>query len=235
MAYDSAQYYDDIYAAAEKDYDAEVGIVQELVRQHKTSRGRRLLDVGCGTGLHASLLRRFYEVEGLDVDRKMLTQARKKNPGMRLHHADMAGFELPRKFDVITCLFSAIGYMRTRPRLRNAIRSMADHLLPGGVLLVEPWFTAKQWSVGHVGLLQVEKPGLKIVRMSRSSSKGRISIIDFQYLVGTPKGIEYIAEKHELGLFEHEDYLGAFQRAGLKVIHETKGLDDRGLYIGIKA
>jgi SAM-dependent methyltransferase len=235
MAYDSARYYDDIYAAAEKDYDAEVRIVQELVRQHKTSKGRRLLDVGCGTGLHASLLRRSYEVEGLDVDRKMLSQARKKNPGMRLHQADMAGFELPRKFDVITCLFSAIGYMRTRPRLRKAIQSMANHLLPGGVLLVEPWFTSKQWSVGHVGMLQVEKPGLKIVRMSRSSSKGKISILDFRYLVGTSKGIEYIAEKHELGLFEDEDYREAFQRAGLKVIHDTKGLDDRGLYIGIQA
>jgi hypothetical protein len=70
--------------------------------------------------------------------------------------------------------------------------------------------------------------------MSYSSQKGNISIIEFQYLIGTSKGIQHGVEQHQLGLFNKKDYLEAFRKAGLKVIHDPKGLDGRGLYIGIK-
>lgn len=70
--------------------------------------------------------------------------------------------------------------------------------------------------------------------MSYSRQRGNISVIEFQYLIGTPKGIEHATEILELGLFTKQDYLQAFQKAGLKVSHDPKGLDGRGLYIGHK-
>jgi hypothetical protein len=75
---------------------------------------------------------------------------------------------------------------------------------------------------------------LKIARISYSSQKGNVSLIEFQYLIGTSKGIQHTVEQHQLGLFIKKDYLDAFRKAGLKVIHDPKGLDGRGLYIGIK-
>jgi hypothetical protein len=101
-------------------------------------------------------------------------------------------------------------------------------------MLIEPWFSQKEWRTGRVSTLHVNKPDLKIVRMSYSSRKGNISIIEFQYLVGTSKGIQHSVEQHQLGLFNKKDYLEAFRKAGLKVTHDSKGLDGRGLYIGIK-
>ena len=111
---------------------------------------------------------------------------------------------------------------------------MCQHLLPGGILLVEPWFTPNQWHTGYVGTTQVNKPDSKIVRMSLSSQRGSISIIEFEYLIGTPKGIERDTEFLELGLFTRKEHLDAFRSVGLKVVHDTNGLDGRGLYIGIK-
>ena len=125
----TAKYYDDIYGSF-KDYKAEARLTQRLIRAHRISKGRRLLDVGCGTGVHAGLLSKQYQVEGLDLDAKMLVVARKNHPSLRFHQGDMADFQLPHEFDIITCLFSSIGYVRTRTRLRKALRSMAAHLAP---------------------------------------------------------------------------------------------------------
>lgn len=231
----SQKYYDDIYASMGKDYPAETNKARRIIQKYKQSNGGRLLDIGCGTGIHANLLSKYYQVEGLDIDSKMLSVARKKYPKIRFQQGDMLNFKLKRKFDIIVCLFSAIGYVRTKSRLQRTITNMKQHLLPGGVLLVEPWFTPNQWHSGRVFALQVNKPDSKIVRMSCSSQRGKISILEFQYLIGTPKGIERETEFLELGLFTKKDYLEAFRNAGLKVVHDPNGLDGRGLYIGLKS
>jgi len=112
---------------------------------------------------------------------------------------------------------------------------MARHLLPGGVLLVEPWFSPEQWKPGRVSALFVDQPELKISRMNISEATDRLSFFVFHYVVGTPEGIEYFTERHELGLFTHDEYLDAFRKPGLEVIHDPEGLDGRGLYIGLKS
>lgn len=231
----SAQYYDEIYAAVDKDYPAEARKIHQFIQKHKRSGGNRLLDVACGTGMHAGYLCQDYAVEGLDFDPKMLSIARQKYPSLRFHQGDMADFHLNRQFDVITCLFSSIGYVETRTRLEKAIRNMALHLLAGGVLLVEPWFSREQWNVGRVNIVIIDKPDLKIVRLSRGSRRGNLSILEFHYLFGTPKALEHHNEIHKLGLFSASDYMAAFRKAGLEVVYDARGLDGRGLYIGRKA
>ncbi len=231
----SQKYYDDIYASMGKDYSAEANKARKFIQKHKLSDGDRLLDVGCGTGVHANLLSKHYQVEGLDIDSRMLSVARKNYPKIKFQQGDMVNFELKSKFDIIVCLFSAIGYVKTKHRLQKTIKNMAQHLLPGGVLLVEPWFTPNQWHPGRVFTIEVNKPDLRIVRMSLSSQRNSISILEFQYLIGTPKGIERDTEFLELGLFTKKEYLDAFRSAGLKVAHDSDGVDGRGLYVGIKS
>ena len=231
----SAKYYDEIYASIDKDYSAEVSKARKIIQKYKQSKGKLLLDVACGTGAHAGPLSKYYQVEGLDLDPQMLSVAHKKHPKITFHQGDMTNFNLSRQFDVIVCLFSSIGYVKTKSRLQKAIKTMNRHLLPGGVLLIEPWFTPKQWHPGRAFMTQVNKPDLKIVRMSHSGQRGKISLIEFQYLIGTSKGIEHHTEIHELSLFTHKEYMEAFKATGLSVTHDTKGLDGRGLYIGTKS
>jgi ubiquinone/menaquinone biosynthesis C-methylase UbiE len=228
----SAQYYDEIYASIDKDYEVEVSKLHTFIQKYKQSPGNSLLDVACGTGIHAGFLSKYYQVQGLDLDPQMLAVAKKKHPDIRFHQGDMTDFDLHRQFDVIVCLFSSIGYVKTRSRLRKAMKNMARHLLPGGVVLVEPWFTPEQWHPGRASMTYVDKPDLKIARVSYSRQRGRLSFLDFEYLIGTPKGIEHYREVHELGLFTHQEYMDAFQAAKLSVHHDLEGLDGRGLYIG---
>ena len=230
----SAQYYDEVYASIDKDYSSKADKAHKIIQKFKQSKGKLLLDVACGTGAHAGTLRKHYKVEGLDLDPEMLSVARRKHPKITFHQGDMTNFDLSRQFDVIVCLFSSIGYVRTKSGLQKAIKSMNRHLRPGGVLLVEPWFTPKQWHPGRTFMTQVNEPDLKIVRMSHSGQKGKISVLEFQYLIGTSKGIKHHTEIHELGLFTHKEYMDAFKVTDLNVTHDSNGLDGRGLYIGQK-
>jgi SAM-dependent methyltransferase len=226
----SARYYDKIYAF--KDYPAEVERIVALVERHLRSGGRRLLDVACGTGAHVEHLKAHFAVEGLDLSPELLALARRRNPKVVFHQADMIDFALDRRFDVVTCLFSSIGYVRTVENLRRAVGCMARHTEPGGVVLVEPWFTPSAWQSGTVHALLVDEPALKVARVNTSFAEGRLSYFDFHYLIGTPEGTEHFVEHHELGLFGEEEMVEAFEAAGLEVAYDPEGLTGRGLYVG---
>jgi SAM-dependent methyltransferase len=214
-----------------KDYADEARTVTRLVREIAPD-ARFLLDVACGTGRHLQHLAENFEVEGLDLDEELLRVARERNPGIPLQADDMATFSLGRRFDVITCLFSSIGYLHGVCILRQALSNMAAHLRPGGVLLVEPWFGQEEWIDGHIGAHFIDRPELKAARMNVASSRQRLSILNFHYLVATPEGISQFTEEHSLFLFSDKEYREAFEDAGMVVSHDAEGLEGRGLYVG---
>jgi len=241
MFTESATLYDAIYAAMGKDYLGEAQRLHELIQQHKRCSGDRLLDVACGTGGHLTFLQQWYDLEGLDLDAGMLVIARERYPDVVFHQADMVDFELDRQFDGIVCLFSSIGYVKTLERLHQTVQTMTRHLHPGGVVIIEPWLTPDVYGAGTVHAQFVDQPDLKIARMNISEvdgtprpKRGTVSVIDFHYLVATPEGIEHFTECHELGLFSHDEYLGAFVGSGLEVVYDARGLMGRGLYIGTR-
>ncbi len=227
----TAQYYDDIYQSM-KDYGAEVEQLLAFIGEHRLSTGNRLLDVACGTGLHLSYLKQHFEVDGLDLDEAMLAIARQRHPDVMFHQADMTDFNLARTFDVVTCLFSSIGYVKTLDNLTRAIQCMACHLTPGSVLILEPWFTPEAWRAPSVHMQFVDEPDLKIARVSNSSVEGRLSYSDFHYLIGTPEGTSHHTERHELGLFTTDEITSALTTCRLDVTYDKDGLMGRGLFIG---
>ena len=227
-----ANYYDEIYHF--KNYQKEAGKIETLVQQHKKSSGNRLLDVACGTGNHIAYLKQNYNVEGLDFSPEMLRLARKKHPDVAFHQGDMTSFKLKIRFDVITCLFSAIGHVKTKTRMRRAVRNMANHLQPRGLMILEPWITPANFRKGQIGWDFVDKPHLKIARINISKVKGPISAFEYHYLIGTTGKVEHVVDKVSQGLWTHEEHLEAFRDAGLKVSFDTEGLMGRGLYLGIK-
>jgi SAM-dependent methyltransferase len=228
MSAESAAFYDLLYGFV--DYEEAVRRIEAILTREAPD-AETLFDVGCGTGRHLELLRERYRVEGLDINPVMLAAARERCPGVELHEADMADFSLERRFDVITCLFSAIAYVRTEERMRAATLAMRRHLNPGGVLLVEPWFTPEAYWTGTITANQVDEEDLKIAWMYTSEREGSLSVLDIHYLIGRPTGIECVRERQELGLFTEEQHLDAFRAAGLEARFEPEGLSGRGLYV----
>jgi ubiquinone/menaquinone biosynthesis C-methylase UbiE len=226
----SAQFYDALYSF--KDYAAAAEQLRALLQQHNPN-AETLLDVACGTGKHLEYLRDYYRAEGLDLSPDLLEVARGRCPEVPFHQADMVGFRLDHGFDVIMCLFSSIGYVKTAENLEQTVSNMARHLRPGGVVVVEPWFSPENYWTGTITANLVDDPELKIAWMYTSEVENRVSILDINYLVGTPQGVEHFDERHEIGLFTHEEYLGAFRKAGLEAHYDSEGLFGRGMYLGL--
>ena len=118
----SAAVYDAMYLA-KKDYGREAEQIHTLIQEQKHTDGNDLLDVACGTGLHADVLRRWYHVEGLDLSEGQLAVARKRLPDVPLYHADMTHFATGKRHDAITCLFGAIGELLDIEQVNRALRT----------------------------------------------------------------------------------------------------------------
>jgi len=233
MAYQkSSEWYDLIYRW--KDYPAEVELLRQWINTYATIEPTTLLDVACGTGAHLIHFNEHFTCEGVDISTEQLAVARTRLPDVPLHHADMRTFDLQKTFDVVTCLFSSIGYMHSIDDLHLALANMARHVNRGGVVIVEPWFAPDVFVSGHLSANFIDEPHVKLARMSYNLVEGRMSIMDMHHLVVTRNGVEHFVEHHEMMLFTQDEYLSAFEACGLNVAFEAEGLTGRGGYIGVK-
>ena len=229
-----AKYYDKIYHW--KDYTIETEKIKELINQYKTTPGTSLLEVGCGTGHHIQHLQDTYQCTGVDLNEEILLVAREKHPNTEFIQANMVNMDLGKSFDVITCLFSSIGYVKTYSNLEKTLNGFSRHLFSGGVAIIEPWFTKDVYSVGRPSMTVYEDDDLKIARVNVSEIDGDVSVMDMHYLIAERgKKVKHFVDRHELGLFEIDKTLEIMKEVGFDALYLPDGLmENRGLYIGKK-
>jgi ubiquinone/menaquinone biosynthesis C-methylase UbiE len=226
----TAKHYDTVYS--DKDYEKEVEVLTSLIDARQPD-AITLLDVACGTGKHLELLAQQYECSGVDLDSEMLAVASERVPNVCLYRQDMTALNIDQQFDVVTCLFSSIGYTKTVERMNKSVENMANQLAPSGLLFVEPWITPESWLVGKAHSDTVETEEFIVTRMMVAEPVERGRVV-FEYLIGDSSGINRVTETHEMGWFTHDEYMSAFESAGLTVEFDDPGLFGRGMYIGTK-
>jgi SAM-dependent methyltransferase len=127
---------------------------------------RTVLDAGCGTGrVSLELARRGVDVVGVDVDRSMLAEARRRAPepgAVTWVEADLARLELGRSFDVVLLAGNVPLFCpeSDRPAL---LAACARHVAPGGVLIagfqLDGRYALEDWDLGcqEAGLVPAER------------------------------------------------------------------------------
>ncbi len=131
-----APVYDDF--TAHHEYDAWIADLLELL-ERRGLQGKRLLDVGCGTGKSfLEMLPRGWEVTGCDISPAMLELAREKaGDRVRLLVADMLALPRFGEFDLVWALDDAVNYLLSPKELERALAGMRANLAPTGLLLFD--------------------------------------------------------------------------------------------------
>lgn len=232
MFAESSDLYDLIYSF--KDYKKESEELRDVIKS-KRPDCKTILDIACGTAEHHKYLKEYFVIDGIDLNENFIKQARLKNIQGSFSIADMSKFDLNKKYDVVICLFSSIGYLKTFDEIVLVLKCFNKHLNSDGLLILEPWFTADDYHKGRIGMTTYDKEDIKICRMTQSYSENEFSVLNFNYLVASiDKGVRHFTERHELRMTSKEEMFKAFKIAGFDVTYNEKGFMGRGMYYGIK-
>lgn len=230
-----AESYNRVYLGRGKDYAGEAADAVRWIRHHAPGAAS-LLDVACGTGNHL----RFYaeafdEVAGMDLSQDMLAVAKESLPGVPLHLGDIRDFDLGRTYDAVSCLF-AVGHLQSAEELDAALARMAAHVVRGGVVVVEPWWSPDTFDARHVSAELFDDRQPVLARMSHSVRTGRRVRTDVHCMAAHPEaGVRHSSHSFELTLFTREEYEAAFTRCGLSPVQVEGAPWDCGLLLGVRA
>ena len=229
-----AKYYDRVYSF--KDYLDEAVRLQNLIIKYLESEGNSLLDVACGTGLHLKNLKDDFSCTGVDISKSMLKIARKNAKGVTFKEADMKTLRLGKQFDVIICLLSSIGYVKTAASLEKTIRKFSKHLKKGGLALIEPSHAKSVYVNGEPRITTYNGKDAKIARVNFTKFRQATAVLNMHILIADRgKDAKYFVDRHELGIFGINNTLRIMKAAGLKSKYLKNGLmPGRELFVGIK-
>lgn len=121
-----------------------------MVKLYKkyVSKDKTILDLACGSGTLAILLSvEGYRVDGLDLSSEMISLANDKFKAYHilnnLYVKDMSSFNLPNKYDVITCYFDSVNHLPSLNDVKNMMSCVYDALNSDGLFLFDLFSKSK--------------------------------------------------------------------------------------------
>jgi SAM-dependent methyltransferase len=96
------------------------------------------LDLCCGTGSLLKFIRaQGFRCVGVDVSPYQIKHAKNNVPEATFLVQDIRRLSLPQSFDVITCMFDSLNYLRTKHDLVLAFKNALKHLRPNGLFIFD--------------------------------------------------------------------------------------------------
>lgn len=123
------------FLADPSEYEEEVGEYINLIKSTAKKPVHTVLHLGCGAGGHDRYFKKHFKVTGVDISVGMLNKAKAVNPEIEYIEGDMRTIRLDHQFDCVV-IPDSIDYMVSLDDLKQAIKTSAIHLKPGGVLLI---------------------------------------------------------------------------------------------------
>ena len=99
--------------------------------------GRRILELGCGTGRVTSILSELASTTAVDLLIEMLQRAKQRAPRARFVAADLREFTFVSKFDLVILADDPMAHLTSSAERSKVLERIADHLEPEGRLVLE--------------------------------------------------------------------------------------------------
>jgi SAM-dependent methyltransferase len=209
------------------DYAEEADHIERLVDVAIEGPANTLLELGTGGGANASYLKRRFSCTLTDISGEMLEVSRTLNPECEHIEADMRDLRLGGTFDAVL-LHDAVMYMTTEEDLRAALLTAAEHLRPGGVLVITPDATRETFAPAtrHGGHDGPDGRSLRYLEWTTDPNPDD-STYDSDLVIvlrepGKPLRIEH--DHHVAGLFGDATWRRLLDEVGLELV--DPGVED---------
>ena len=126
--------YSDFYDIFNKyrNYNREMRFVLKVTKNKKY-----ILDVGCGTGTHISILENLgYKVNGMDKSENMVNLSKDKTKS-NIYKMDLLDFKLDEKYDAIISMHSVFNHLKGYDEFNKALSNLLDHLNDKGIIIID--------------------------------------------------------------------------------------------------
>ncbi|MBO3458946.1 class I SAM-dependent methyltransferase [Aetokthonos hydrillicola Thurmond2011] len=232
-----ARYYDLLYR--DKDYYGESNFIHQLIQTH-ASNAHDILELGCGTGIHAiELAKQGYKIQGVDFSDRMLERAYDRlgelppdlASRLKFYHGDIRHLRINQTFDVIISLFHVICYQTTNEDLLAAFATVKEHLKPGGIFIFDVWYGPAVLSDRPtVRVKRLEDEEIQVTRIAEPVMYANENWVDVNYQVfikdKSNHAVEELWETHRMRyLFKPEIEL-LFQRFQMEIIDFREWMSD---------
>lgn len=144
------------------DYEAWADYIDRMLQKHG-GPGKRLLDLGCGTGcISIPLAQRGYQVTGVDISEEMLAAAREKSRALQLdidwRKQDLTSLQLfdeagnEMVFDAAIATFDVFNHLTDPEDLQMLFHTLNPLLADEGVLLfdVQTPYKLREYLGNHI-------------------------------------------------------------------------------------
>ena len=156
--FNSGTYYNLFYK--DKDYENEAKYVHQKIIDNNIT-GKRLLELGCGTGKHAKILSEFgYKILGIEKSSSMIDSV-ETIENFECKQGDIRKINLQEKFDIVISLFHVISYQTTNESLSSVFKTAFESLEENGLFLFDVWYAP---AVIH------QKPTIRIKKIKTESN-----------------------------------------------------------------
>jgi len=226
--------YDTLYEGY--DYDIDLQVLIELCLFHEI-RFDSILEVGCGTGKHTSLLAKYFKhVMAIDNDPQMIEKARDRLLLQDVHNVsliyrsalDLTNGESP-SCNIACSLFNVVNYVTDKESLGLFFQGIASALKPQGFYVFDCLDSSKNYTEKFVSNKTYDLDGLQCIcdtETTYDQENKKLSVLE-TYLISNRSHAYY---QQSYKMWDPKELIEAAENSGFDLLFYKKKKEIHSLY-----
>ena len=190
-----ASHYDKLFLDWNATTQEQAVILEKLFQENGFGKEAKILDCACGIGTQAiGLAALGYSVTASDISSGELAEAKsratERHVEIRFEHADFCALSesFSEPFDIVICMDNALPHMLSTRALESAVRSIADQIAEGGILVA---------SIRDYDALLKERPPYSPPYIHQTDTGKRVSFQTWTWEGDSYRLTQYIIDDEE--------------------------------------